>query len=191
MVIENVTRIRPFEPPFPTDVAEQLAAMMPPGEPPIALFRTFAHNLPMTRAMHGWGSYELSRHLTVSMRLREIVIDRTCARCGCEYEWGVHVERYARRVALTDEQVRSLTHGDASDCCWEEPREVLAIRVVDTLHDHGDVDDALWSSLTAAFTDAELLDIVMLTGWYHAISFVARSTRIPLERAAPRFVEFP
>jgi hypothetical protein len=27
----------------------------------------------------------------VSLRHREIVIDRTCARCGCDYERGVHV----------------------------------------------------------------------------------------------------
>jgi alkylhydroperoxidase family enzyme len=190
MVTETVTRVAPLEPPFSPDVAEQLAAMMPPGEPPIALFRTFAHNMPMTRAMHGWGSYELSRHLSVSMRLREVVIDRTCARCGCEYEWGVHVERFARRVALTEDQVQSLTHGAPDDACWDDPREALAIRLVDALHDASDVDDVLWTSLSAAFTDAELLDMLMLTGWYHAISFVARAARIPLERGAPTFDEY-
>jgi hypothetical protein len=39
----------------------------------------------------------------VSRRHREIVIDRTCARCGCAYEWGVHVALFAQRVALTAE----------------------------------------------------------------------------------------
>ncbi|MFL6647240.1 MAG: hypothetical protein ACJ8KA_13575 [Sulfurifustis sp.] len=27
----------------------------------------------------------------LSLRQREIVINRTCARCGFSYEWGVHV----------------------------------------------------------------------------------------------------
>ena len=40
--------------------------MMPPGVPPILLFRTFVRNLPMTAAMHGWGGYELSRLLSLS-----------------------------------------------------------------------------------------------------------------------------
>ena len=55
-----MARINPLEPPYYAGVGEQLAAMMPPGTPPIALFRTFAKNLPMTRAMRGWGSYELT-----------------------------------------------------------------------------------------------------------------------------------
>jgi hypothetical protein len=35
-----MARITPLEPPFTADVAAQLAAMMPPGQPPIGLFRT-------------------------------------------------------------------------------------------------------------------------------------------------------
>lgn len=99
-----------------------LAPMMPPGVPPIALFRTFARNPAMTLAMQGWGSYELSRDLSLTMRQREIVIDRTCARCGCEYEWGVHVAFFADRVGFSEEQVRSLTHGTSADDCWTDPR---------------------------------------------------------------------
>ena len=67
------TRITPLEAPFEEETAEILAAMMPPGAPPIALFRTFAKNLPMAKAMRRWGSYELSRDLSLSMRQREIV----------------------------------------------------------------------------------------------------------------------
>ena len=68
------SRIEPVQPPYPTQVGERLAAMMPPGVPPILLFRTLARNLPMTAAMSGWGGYELSRRLTLSMRDREVVI---------------------------------------------------------------------------------------------------------------------
>lgn len=38
-------------------------------------------------------------------REREIVIDRTCARCGCEYEWGVHVAAFGSAVGLTPDQL--------------------------------------------------------------------------------------
>jgi len=102
------SRIDPVHPPYAPDIAEQLAAMMPPGVPPILLFRTFVRNLPMTTAMSGWGAYELSKRLSLSMRDREIIIDRTCARCGCEYEWGVHVAFFAGRVGLSSAQITAL-----------------------------------------------------------------------------------
>jgi hypothetical protein len=182
-----MSRILPLEPPYAPEVGAQLESMMPAGVAPIALFRTFVRNMPMATAMSGWGGYELSRRLSLSMRLREIVIDRTCARCGAEYEWGVHIQYFAARVGLTGEQVHSLTHGDAADPCWADERERLLIRAVDALHDGNDIDDNLWADLDAAFGAAQLLDLIVLCGWYHAISFVARATRLPNEPGAPRF----
>jgi len=180
-------RIAPLEPPYTDDVGAQLERMMPPGVSPIALFRTFVHNMTMTTAMSGWGGYELSRDLSLTMRDREIVIDRTCARCGCEYEWGVHVAFFAERVALSAEQVHSLTHGVSDDPCWTDRRERLLIAAVDQLHDTSDIDDDLWSQLAADFDEQQLLDLLFLCGWYHAISFTARATRVQLEPFAPKF----
>ena len=163
--------------------------MMPEGVPPIALFRTFAHNLAMTQAMHGWGSYELSKRLSLSMRQRELVIDRVTARCGCEYEWGVHVAFFAERVGLTAAQITSLAHGGATDSCWTEPAERALLALVDALHDTADVDDRTWAS-AAEFLDAgQLLDVCLLAGWYHAISFAANAARVPLEDGAPRLAD--
>jgi alkylhydroperoxidase family enzyme len=160
---------------------------MPEGVPPIALFRTFAHNLAMTEAMHGWGSYELSKALSLSMRDREIVIDRTCARCGCEYEWGVHVAFFATRAALDDDQIESLTRGGADDPCWTSERDRTLIRAVDALHDTSDIPNDLWDELVTQLGADEILDLTMLCGWYHAISFTARAVGVPLEDFAPRF----
>ena len=184
-----MSAIAPLEPPFEAEVVAELEQMMPPGAPPIALFRTFAKNLPMTRAMRPWGSYSLSRALSLSLREREIVIDRTCARCGCEYEWGVHVAFFAVKAALTSAQITSLTFGDATDACWTLERERLLIEAVDSLHDTNDLSDDLASRLAAAFAEAERLDLFLLAGWYHAISFVSRAARVPLEPSAPRFAD--
>jgi alkylhydroperoxidase family enzyme len=184
----TVARIEPLQPPYEPDADAQLQRMMPPGVPPIGLFRTFARNLPMAEAMGGWGSYELSKRLSLTMRDREVVIDRTCARCGCEYEWGVHVLFFAERVGLTAAQVTSLTHGTADDECWDD-RDRLLIGAVDALHDHAVVPDALWERLAAEFTEPELLDLTMLTGWYHAISFTANAAQVAPEPGAPTFAD--
>lgn len=182
-----MSRIEPLTAPFAPEVGEALEAMMPPGAPPIALFRVFAHNLATTRAMQGWGSYALSKHLSLSMRRRELVIDRVTARCGCEYEWGVHVAFFAERVGLTQDELRSLTHGSPDDACWVDPAERVLLRLVDALHETADVDDETWAEATAHFGVEQLIDLCLLAGWYHAISFVANAARVPLEAGAPRF----
>jgi alkylhydroperoxidase family enzyme len=184
-----MTRIDPLEPPYEPAVADRLSAMMPPGVPPIRLFRTFVRNMPMATAMGGWGGYELSARLSLTLRDREIIIDRTCARCGCEYEWAVHIVFFAERAGLTDAQVASLTHGHPADGCWTAERDRLLIDAVDSLHNTSSIDDALWRRLAAMFQEAELLDLLMLCGWYHAISFTANATGVDLEPDAPRFAD--
>ena len=183
-------RVQPLQPPYDEPIGTQLARMMPPGADPIGLFRKLVVNLPMTVAMNNWGRYELGRELSLSMRQREVVIDRTCARCGCEYEWGVHVMFFADRVGLTREQLTSITHGDAQDVCWTAPDEAALIRLVDSLHDHSDVNDELWSEIAQHLREEQLLDAMMLCGWYHAISFTARGFRVALEPGAPTFGDF-
>ena len=90
MTTQSAERIRHLDPPYEAAVEKALVAMMPPSgqHEPLKLFRTFAHNLPMAEAMHSLGRHVLGRRSSLSLRDREIVIDRVCARCGAEYEWG-------------------------------------------------------------------------------------------------------
>ncbi|MFC4907033.1 carboxymuconolactone decarboxylase family protein [Actinomadura gamaensis] len=184
------TRIPPLSAPYPEQAAAVLRRMMPGGEEPIALFRTYARNVPLAEALHGWGSYQLSRRLSLGLRDREILIDRTCARCGCEYEWGVHIARFAGRAALTSQQISSLTHGSSADPCWTDERDRLLLDAADALHDDRDIGDALWARLSGHFGPEQILDLLMLCGWYHAISITARATRLAPEPGAPRFDAF-
>jgi alkylhydroperoxidase family enzyme len=183
-------RIQPTSPPFAPDVEAQLSKMMPPGAPPILLFRTFVKNIEMAAAMGSWGGYELSKRLSLSLRDREILIDRTCARCNCEYEWGVHVAFFAARANLTRDQVASLVDGSADDPCWDAPRDRALIRAADALHEVATISDGLWDELQLHLSEVQLLDLTMLCGWYHAISFTANGASVDLELDAPRFGDF-
>lgn len=178
-------RVVPLEEPFDEAVVEALAPMSRFG-PPIALFRTLAHNPPLTSAsMHGLGGYFLSRRLSVDLRTRELVIDRVCARCGCDYEFGIHVLTFAAKAELSDAQVRSLARGNTTDPCWIQPRDRAVIGLVDVLHDTSTVEDTTWALALEHFTQAQLLDLLALAGWYHAISYLARATQLPAEPGAP------
>src|SRR4029450_5013658 len=114
-------RIAPLEPPYEPEVAETLRRMMPPGVEPLNLFRTVAHNPAILERFRTTGAYILNFG-TLDPLDRELVIHRTTARCGCEYEWGVHAVAYARPLGLSDEQLRATVHGSAGDPSWSPRR---------------------------------------------------------------------
>jgi len=148
------TRMEPVQPPYPPELQKVFDSIMPPGVPPLALFTTLA------RVPRIWDRFRAGSLLDrgpVSLRHREIVIDRTCARCGCGYEWGVHAAFFAQRAALTQEQVRATVHGDASDPAWWSAEERLLIRMADKLHDSASLSDELWDALATAFSVEQIL----------------------------------
>ena len=167
----------PVTPPYDEETASALAAL----GPPIALFRLFARRPDRARAIHGWGSYYLSRRTALTLRHRELVIDRTTARCGAEYEWSIHVARFAEKAGLTGEQILSMEKGNPDDPCWTEPADRAVLHAVDALHDTSDLSDEQWDVLVRAVGEEATIDLMLVCGWYHAISFVARAARLSPE----------
>jgi 4-carboxymuconolactone decarboxylase len=178
-------RIEPREPPYPDAVAETLRRMMPPGVEPLRLFRTVAWNEHVLERFRGIGAYLLNFGKLDPID-REIVIHRTCARCGCEYEWGVHAAVFAKAVGLSEAQLAATVSGTAEDSAWSA-RESLLVRLADELHDGAAVSDALWSELARNWEPPELIELIALAGFYHLVSFTANAARVEPEAAAQRF----
>jgi len=176
-------RLPPVEPPYEPEVAETLAAMMPPGVEPLRLFRTLAHN---PRVLGKIRAGNLLDRGSLERRDRELAILRTTARCGSEYEWGVHVSVFARRFGLTDETIAGTVHWDGDDPRWT-PGERSIVRLVDALHDGAQVDLETWDDLDAAFAADQIVELLVLIGFYHTISFVTNALRIVLEPGGERF----
>jgi 4-carboxymuconolactone decarboxylase len=170
-------RVDPVTPPFPPDLQAVFAKIMPLGVPPLSLFTTLAR---VPRVYDRFRAGSLLDRGPLSLRHREIVIDRTCARCGCAYEWGVHVAFFAERVALTPEQIRATVRGDANDSAWSGD-ELLLIRLVDELHDSADISNGLWGELGKAFSLEQIFEMIALVGFYHTVSFFANGTRLRAE----------
>ena len=179
---ETAPRIAPLEPPYAPDIAEQFDRIMR-GAPPLVLFRVMAGN---ARAWEKFHAGSLLDRGPLSLREREIVIDRTCARTGCEYEWGVHVAAFAAAAKLTDEQVRATVRGAATEVCWSEAEQAL-IAAVDALHDRATLSDAEFAALSAHYDEAQILEIMLLCGFYRTVSYLANGLRLPLEAKAARF----
>jgi alkylhydroperoxidase family enzyme len=127
----------------------------------------------------------------LTLRQREIVIDRVTALGGCEYEWGVHIAFFGSKAALTDEQVTSLVFGDANDPCWSDDPERTLIRTCDALHATCGLPPDLWAELSSRFTEPAILEVLMLAGFYRTVTYLANATELPLEPFAARFPPKP
>ena len=110
-----------------------------------------------------------------------VVIDRTTALCGADYEWPVHVSAFAVKAGVTGPQLRSLGRGKPEDLCWDDPADRAVLRAVDELHATSDLTDEGWDGLVSAVGEDGVLDLLLLCGWYHAISFTVRALRLPIE----------
>ncbi len=174
-------RITPLEPPFDAELDALLKQMTPPGAPNVlALFRVLAKNPKLAERMMSTGGHFLGKGSSLPLRDRELVIDRTCARCGAEYEWGVHVTAFAKAAGLSDAEVRHTVSYPADPDAWP-PNEAALLAMVDALHDTSTLDDEQWTALAAHYDEAQIVELLMLVGWYHAISFVCNGLRVPLE----------
>ena len=173
--------ILPLEPPYTPEIDALLAETTPPGAPEVlALFRVLAKNPKLAERTMSTGGHFLGKGSSLPLRDRELVIDRTCARCGAEYEWGVHVTAFAKAAGLSEAEVRRTVSYPADPDAWP-PNEAALLAMVDALHDTSTLDDAQWTALAAHYDEAQIVELLMLVGWYHAISFVCNGLRVPLE----------
>lgn len=177
-------RIEPLARPYEPEVAEHLEKTMPAWAKfePLALFRVWARHLPLAKALLPIGRLVLAEG-RLDPRDREILILRICALCGAEYEWGVHAVSYPPRLEITPEKVEATVLASADDPIWSE-RERLLVGVADTLHGTAQVDDALWQDLTRHWNEEQLLEILLVAGFYHAVSFTVNALRLPREEWA-------
>lgn len=153
------------------------------GAPPLMLFRVVAGN---ARAWDKFRAGSLLDGGPLSLRDREIVIDRTCALARCEYEWGVHVAIFAAAAKLTDEQVRATVKEGADAPCWSASEQAL-IAAVDALHCRATLEPGEFAALAAHYDDAKIFEIMLLCGFYRTVSYLANGLDLPLEPTAVRF----
>jgi alkylhydroperoxidase family enzyme len=181
-----VSRIAPLEPPYEPEIAGQFDRIMR-GAPPLMLFRVMASS---PRAWEKFRAASLLDGGPLTLREREIVIDRTCALTKCEYEWGVHVAIFAKAAELTEEQIQATVLEGAAASCWSVSEQAL-IAAVDALHVRATLGDGEFKALSAHYDDAKIFEIILLCGFYRTVSYLANGLDLPLEEKAARFPKSP
>jgi 4-carboxymuconolactone decarboxylase len=153
--------------------------MGPVDQEPLALFRTLAHHEQLLSRFRQLGSTLLGRGLLPASD-RETVIHRTTARCGAEYEWGVHAVVFAAPLGLDAGWLQATWAGRSDDPAFSD-RQRLLVDMCDELHDTATLTDKTWSALRAAYSDEELVELVCLAGFYHLVSYLCRAFAIAPE----------
>jgi alkylhydroperoxidase family enzyme len=178
-----MSRIAPAAPPYEPAIAEALQRIIPPGIEPLVLFRTMVRSPRIFGKMFAGGLLDKG---PLGLRHREIVIDRTTARLGAEYEWGVHIALFAEKVGFGEAEIAATVGGPADAPCWSAEEQAL-VAMVDDLVDRRTIAGGTWTRLSAHFDDAQILEAIALAGYYHTISFLCRGLDLPLETWAARF----
>lgn len=179
-------RLQPLQAPYPDKVQQHFDQVMSPGVPPLVLFTTIASS------ERAWGKFRAGSLLDgclLTLREREIVINRTCARAGCEYEWGVHVTAFAAAAKLSELDIAATLQQPAREGYWS-PKEAVLVATIDALHDRATLSEAEFAALRNHLNSDQVLEVLLLAGFYRTVAYIANGLDLPLEAAAARFAQY-
>jgi alkylhydroperoxidase family enzyme len=171
----------PRIPPLPPDeqdeqARELLAGATAPGSPAANIFSTLVRHPGLFRKWMPFGGKLLAGKLPA--RDRELLILRTGWRCQSEYEWGQHVI-IGKAAGVTDEEIERLKVGPEAPG-WG-PFDAVLVRAADELHDDACISDATWKALTERYDEKQMVEVPMLVGHYHMVSFTLNSLGVQRE----------
>jgi len=177
-------RIEPVVEPD-AELQEILAGALTHDGTPLNIFGVLGRHPKLLKRFNLLGGFLLNKGL-LPAREREIVILRIGWNARARYEFGQHT-LIGRRSGLTDDEIVALTRA-ADDHDWsDDDRALLAL--ADELADDDCVSDATWARLTERWDDAELVELLVLAGFYRMVSGFLNSAGVQLDDGVPGFPE--
>jgi alkylhydroperoxidase family enzyme len=124
---------------------------------------------------------QLLRHGSVDPVLRELVILRIGVLCESEYEWYQHAS-VAEAVAAPADKVQAMKTGDLAPL---SERERVAVRFAEQIKLNGRVGDETFAQARQLYSNAELVELVLLAGFYTMTAGHLRTFDIEPEDTPP------
>ncbi|MGI9611719.1 MAG: carboxymuconolactone decarboxylase family protein [Acidimicrobiales bacterium] len=176
------------KPPYESGVGEQIERWKAgsPLETP-EIFEAF-HIHPKLAARTGVLGAGFLGHNEMSTRDREIVIDRVTGKHGAQHEWGLHATIFGPGVGLSEEQLDSTVTGPADSPDLWDADELRLLAAVEELTDTADLGDESWAFLRERYDDQQLVEFIVLVGWYRTVSSMCNVLQIA---AHPECRPFP
>jgi alkylhydroperoxidase family enzyme len=122
----------------------------------------------------------------VNSRARELVILRIGWRTKSEYEFCQHV-RVSRDLKMSEAEILGVRDPDA--CAAYSTVDRAIIRMADELHETATVSAATWATLAQAFSQEELIELVMAAGLWRMVAGFFNAAKVPLDEWVPSWPE--
>ncbi|MDQ1695565.1 MAG: hypothetical protein QOJ03_918 [Frankiaceae bacterium] len=178
---------RPRIEPLPADdaVAQRLAVGADRNDGrPLNIFLTLARHEELFNSFGRLGSLLLFKG-RLPARERELVILRVGYGAQSEYEFGQHTV-IGREAGITDEEITRLAAADLDG--WS-PDDAALLRMADELCRNDFVSAETWTDLTRRWDNTELLELLVLAGYYRLVSGMLNSAGVALEPRTPGWPE--
>jgi 4-carboxymuconolactone decarboxylase len=156
---------------------EQLEKTRPRVGGVLNIFRTLIRNADAFRAFQWWGGYVLNRN-SLSPRDREILILRAGWLCRSGYEWTQH-HRIGLQSGLSPEEIERIKLGPM-DQHWT-PAERALLAAADDLHRDQFITRVVWESLSAHFSERQMMDVVFTVAQYVQVSTILNTFGVQLD----------
>ena len=163
----------------------QLAELMhqsglPKNTPPTNAFRMLAHT-PAVSSSVLRVVLALLTETDLDPGLRELVILRVAQRCGGRYAWVQHVD-IAAIVGVNNAQIEALERGETPANLFSD-RERTAFAFADEVLDTCRAEDDTFAAVHGVFSTGEVLELLLLIGYFRMICGVMTTLHVPLEPA--------
>jgi 4-carboxymuconolactone decarboxylase len=165
------------------ELRDTLAGALTLDGRPLNIFGVLAHHPKLLKRFNLLGGFLLNKGL-LPERERELVILRVGWNARAVYEFGQHTI-IGRRCGLTDGEITALTR-PPDDHPWSGDDRAL-IALADDLAADDCVSDATWHALSARWNDAELVELLIVAGFYRLVSGFLNSAGVQLDPGVPGF----
>jgi alkylhydroperoxidase family enzyme len=150
---------------------------------PLNIFGVLGHHPKLLKRFNLFGGFLLNKGL-LPERERELVILRIGWNAQAVYEFGQHTV-IGRRCGLTDDEIDALTKAP-DDRDWNDG-DLALIAMADELSSDDCVSDATWVDLAARWSEAELVELMVVAGFYRLVSGFLNSAGVQLDDGVPGF----
>ena len=146
--------------------------------PPLNIFRTVAHAETAVRPLLRLGGAILGQG-ELDPRRRELVILRTAAVTGAEYEWVQH-QAIARGVGASEEQIAAVRAGELGAVSLDED-DRLVLRCAEELLTNDAIGEATFAAARDRLSDREVVELILAVGYYRMLAGLMNSAGIDID----------
>ena len=140
--------------------------VLPPGIPPLNLFKMWAHSPSTLPHVISLGTV-VFRDTSLSPYLRELVCLLNAKRLHCEYQWKQHVQ-IARHTSVEEAKIAALAAGNISGDIWSTEEKAL-LAFTDEVIGGPEVSDAAFVQARKYYSDQILVEVVTMQVRIHSL----------------------